>query len=108
MTYEPKTDEQIKQLAVDTFNEKIFWATMIQHDPRMLSMVFMPLGFMEEKDILELKEHNAVPYEYMDKAGPRSVNGYPSFFSCHWINFKDYERVIEKLEEIKAAVEAVK
>lgn len=33
-------------------------------------------------------------YEYMDKAGPRSVNGYPCFFSFRWLDKRDSRRVV--------------
>jgi hypothetical protein len=33
-----------------------------------------------------------VIYEWMEKAGPRSVNGYPTFFSCRLLHKEDWER----------------
>lgn len=33
-----------------------------------------------------------VVWEYYDKAGPRGINGYPCFFSCHLMHREDWER----------------
>lgn len=107
--YTPRTSEEIRQLALDAFKGNIFFATMIpdKDQDHMLPMVFMPIALATEELLKELCEFDAVPYEYFDKAGPRSVNGYPCFFSMYYLSGKDYERVRSKLKEIKEAMEKV-
>ena len=107
MVYQPKTDEEIKTLALDLFQTKIFIATMIKQDQQehLIPMIFMPIAFADKKLIDELLRVDGIPYEYMDEAAPRSINGYPCFFSMHYLSRTDYKRVWHKLQEIKAAVE---
>ena len=108
-TYTPKTNEEIRQLALDAFKGNIFFATMIpdKDQDHLLPSVFMPIMFAGEELLKKLFELDAVPYEYFDKAGPRSVNGYPCFFSMYYLSGKDYDRVRSKLKEIKEVMENV-
>jgi len=41
-------------------------------------------------------------YEYLDKAGPMSVNGQPNFFSCRFMNKEDAATMWEYYEKYKA------
>jgi hypothetical protein len=107
MDYTPKTDEEVKQLALDIYKNKIFIATMIKPNQlrEMIPMVFMPLMFMETKVFNELKDMGAIPYEYYDEAMPRSINGFPCFMSMNILSGDDYHRVLAKLNEIREATE---
>jgi hypothetical protein len=99
--YTAKTPEQIEALAWDINAGHVFgtWSC----PPDMIRVCFMVLAFMEEKHLKNLKEQNiAHLYETMDKAGSRSVNGYPSFMSAQYINEDDMEKVITRLKEIEA------
>jgi hypothetical protein len=100
-----KTDAEIKQLAVDTLADKIFWMTMIDRIEDV-GMVFMVFALMEPEDRRALLANRPILYEYIDKAGPRSVNGYPCFMSFQWVTDDDYQKVITKAREIKAAIDA--
>lgn len=40
-------------------------------------------------------------YEYLDKAGPMSVNGMPNFFSCRFLNIEDTKKMFEYYETYK-------
>jgi hypothetical protein len=60
----------------------------------MLGMVFLPISLgglsrMPKRDI----EKIGVFYEYLDKAGPMGISGYPCFFSVHILNKEDWEKV---------------
>lgn len=37
-------------------------------------------------------------YEYLERAMPRSSNGYPCFFSLQWLNAEDWEAFYEIYE----------
>ena len=37
-------------------------------------------------------------YEFVDKAGPRSINGYPIFFSFRMIHTDDWARAAAAIE----------
>lgn len=72
-----KTDE-LKKLAVDFHHGHIFTNRDIAQPNLFLHSVFMPLIFMKfsKKDA----ECVGLIYEYLDKAGPRSINGMPMFY----------------------------
>ena len=36
-------------------------------------------------------------YEHMSKAGPRGINGYPMFMSCHLMHKEDWERALKAI-----------
>jgi len=62
--------------------------------------------FMEKEDLLDIAKHSAMLYEYMDKAGPRAINGYPCFFSMRILwkeNWEDLCNLIDKCEASKDA-----
>jgi len=56
-----------------------------------LGMVFMPiaLGGLQFRDVEDL----GMVYEFLHKAGPRSINGYPCFLSMNLVNRSDAERI---------------
>jgi hypothetical protein len=69
-----------------------------------LHLVFMPLAFGVTKDMSEedISQIGGV-WEWLSEAGPRSINGYPSFFSCRFLHKDDleiarkaYEREMER------------
>ena len=89
-----KTDEQIKQLIMDVVGGRVFCDFMIpEGQTNTLAMVFMPLALMERKDGLRLMEVDeaSMVYEYLEKAGPRSINGMPGFFSFQFLNRADHD-----------------
>ncbi len=45
----------------------------------------------------------SVPYEYIDKAAPRSVNGLPIFFSMRMLSRADQKRLSEKVQRLREA-----
>ena len=103
--YEPKTEDEIKKLAAATFGQQIFWSTMVA-DESLIPAIFMPLMFMDGDTINKLIAINAIPYEYLNKAGERLVNGYPIFISIQFVSAADYNRVVEKLKVIESAIDA--
>jgi len=92
--------EDLKQLAIDVVENKVFTSNHLPKEAeRFLCNIFMPLIFMEDppKDL-------ALVYEYLEKAGPRAINGYPIFDSCHFLTteqLKDLNNHIQQYMEIK-------
>ena len=101
-------EREINQLALDMVHHLIFSDRHL-HEPdiRTLSMVFMPLMFMNEKQVAELGENPpGLIYEYLSKAGPRSCNGMPMFFSCLMLSQSDAAKVMTKYKAVIAAEKA--
>lgn len=75
-TTQPKTDSDLKKIAVDLYEGKIFTDRHIQGSE--IQMVFMPiaLGAFQNVSEEELKDLGLI-YEYLDQAGPRSINNMP-------------------------------
>lgn len=104
-----KSPEYLTQLAKDiamnlVFTDRHVRDFYITH----LGMIFMPLilgAFADDTD--EYKNDIGMIYEYYDKAGPRSVNGYPCFFSLCYLNKHDTMIVWEKYAKIKELLDAV-
>jgi len=102
----PLLDEKkLRELAMDICDGKIFHDRMIGPDRlrQDVGMVFMPfaLGALEG-----LKPKTiGLMYEYYDKAGPRSVNGMPCFFSfriLHRNNLDDLQKYMEEIDYFKS------
>ena len=88
------TDEELKQLAIDIAEGRVFTSNSVQND--YLDMVFMPLLFLNNDQRKELIEKEpAFFYEYIDKASPRSVNGMPCFTSFRYLPSSDLKRLNE-------------
>lgn len=97
-----KTDEEIRQLVMDVAGGIVFCDWMIPDEQiqHMMSMVFMPIALMGKEDAEKLAEEEcSMVYEYMEKAGPRSVNGLPGFFSFQFLNCADHDFFGEEMEK---------
>lgn len=109
--YNPKTDEEIKNLALDFCNGRIFTSLQIHpnEQKRMLSSVFMVLAFMKKEQIEEMQRQKIqMVYADMSEAMKMSVNGYPIFFSCAMLNDVDTKRFIAKVEDVKKQLANIK
>lgn len=106
-----RTDAELRQLAVDVADGKVFHDRMVaENDDPFMS--FMVLKLMDDDQLTEwLDQAPALVYEYLAKAGPRAINGYPTFFSFQWLNEMELEifapMVTELLEAKKAFVTGV-
>lgn len=142
MKFEPignKTEEELKKIAKDIFNDKVFTIFQIPEAQRasMCKMVFMPLLFMgpscpyqissddpnykiyerenkiweilhkdeEERQFKELYMPSiGLVYAYYVENGnhntsPRSINGFPIFTSCRFLNPEDTDKLRDYLDE---------
>ena len=105
--YFKRTDKEIKDLALGVYKGEIFTSAQIRKGyENMLHLIFMPLVFMKPEQLDELKEQGAyLFYANMSDAGPTSCNGYPSFFSMGYLDKDDTERMWDKYEAIKKAID---
>ena len=89
------TEQQMKQLAMDIVDGKVFGSwSLDEHSQSLTTCIFMPILFMNEEQTKKMKEDEVVHlYEYLDKAGPRCINGYPMFTSMAYITKKDWHIV---------------
>ncbi len=102
-----KTDEELKQIALDLFHGRIFSDRHCNTLEEIRSS-FLILAFMDEKHAEEMKEKKvSFVYEYLSEAGPRSINGRPVFFSCRYLDEAESKKMFEYYEKMKTAVEAI-
>lgn len=91
-------NDELKQLALDIHEGKVFgtWNIPENESPDTAGVVFMPaiLGAEIPEDVVHL-------YEYIEKAGPRSVNGMPIFMSMHILKRYDHEKLVPMINELK-------
>lgn len=87
-----------RQLAMDIVDGKVFGSWAIT-EKDMIGLVFMPLSLGAK-----IADDTAHVYEYYDKAAPRSINGYPIFFSMTAITTKEWPQIVKwcrKFERMK-------
>lgn len=103
---EKRTDEELKEIAVDLVHGQIY-STQHQFlidNPDMIPSVFMPLALMTpEVSKVFLARNPAMIFEYISKAGPRSINGQPGFFSFQYLDQEEYKKVMEYYHKLKAS-----
>lgn len=86
------SDDEIADVVRGLVAGSIF--TAAQCPPEMLTSVFMVLGLggLGQND----PETVGMIYEYMDKANPMAINGFPTFFSCKLIHKEDWAIIAER------------
>ena len=98
------TEQELRQLALDMVEGKVFGTWDLPEDHQhLIGNIWMVL-ILGGADILT--DDVAHVYEYLDKAGPRSVNGYPIFWSCRVLTKEDAKKLsplIDKLEKQREA-----
>ena len=99
--------EKISELALGIFQARIFTSGMIDKaDWRLLPCIFMPLGFMDEKQRAEFLRHPpALMYGPLDSACPRSINGYPFLTEMGMVYEQDQKLLVHKFKALVAAAE---
>lgn len=91
------SDDELREF-IDAFvSGRIFTSNHVpEGHGDLIAMVFMPIAFGAVTP--ETAEEIGLVYEYLDKAGPRSINGMPIFFSCRLLHKKDWERALPVLK----------
>lgn len=84
----PEAD--LKKLALAYCNNTIFGSWQLPR-PEDITMSFPVLMFLEKEKI---PSNLGAVYEYYKEAAPRSCNGYPIFFSCHFLSSNDYKKLL--------------
>lgn len=98
----PRMDEaQIKEAVMGLLHGHIYTADMCP--PDMIGMVFFPV-LMGGLDDFDLDQIGNV-YEYMDKAGERSINGCPIFLSCRVVHKDDWDVIVKRAMRVHAIME---
>jgi hypothetical protein len=92
-----KSEEELREFVIDFLAGRIY-TTAHMPETANLGLVFMPLIFgalseWSEEDWAEI----GIIYEYLDKAGPRSVNGMPGFFSMQLMHVDDWARCLKAI-----------
>ena len=89
------TRDELKQLAIDALEDRVFTSIHLERDGNieMLRQVFLPLALGALREMTEdrVDKINLI-YEYISKAGPHSINGYPMFFTMN-ILFEDDAKI---------------
>lgn len=102
------TDEELRQIAVDLHAGRI-WSDRNCRSVEEVRMSFLIVAFMDGKDLKAMEERGVdFIYEYLDQAGPRSVNGMPVFLSMKTLTKPEADKMFEFYKKIKAAVDSVK
>lgn len=88
------SDDDLRAFVDDFISGRIFsMHHMSEHQMGNVAMVFMPLalGALAGYSENELKKIGTI-YEELSKAGPRSINGMPCFFSFKILHMDDWKR----------------
>lgn len=95
-----KTLEELKQIAMDIYDQKVFIDRYCR--PEEIGMVFMPiiLGCFKDQD-KEYLEDIGLIYEYYSEAGPRGINGKPTFTSLKLLSKGDTNIMFDYYNEYK-------
>src|SRR5262245_23963408 len=101
MALEPLTEEEITTLAREIVTNVVYWPP--DQDAAECSFAIMKLAEFDEDTV---KNVGWVCERY-DKAGPRSVNGWPAFFSFRLIHKDSLEPLFAKIREMDAALNGV-
>jgi len=102
-----KTDQELKELAMGMHSGTVFSNMHLRKgDENMMSMIFMPLALgalskMTEEEISDV----GLIYEHLSAAGPRGINGYPTFFSFNILTKRESETLFEHLKKIQEFME---
>lgn len=98
MVVEAVTPPNLRALALDIVEGKVFGSWQLHNPAKELSMVFLALLFANKEDTPT--DIGAV-YEYMSSAGVGSINGYPIFYSCRFLTMQQYKDVCEYAKEAR-------
>lgn len=104
--YNSQSDADLEQLAQDIVAGKvlhsIYHIDSIERAGLGIESIWMILFLVGDR-IAPWSVANEIwaVYEYLDKAGPRSVNGMPSFLSARFIDRKDSEKLHKRVVEIE-------
>jgi hypothetical protein len=96
------SDAELREFVLGVCDDKVFTSAHLQQREGgldLLRMVFLPLalGAMKEAPEAHIKDVGLM-WEWMREAGPRSINGYPMFFSVRFMHQLDWERALPAIK----------
>lgn len=113
--YKTPDEEEIQKMALAFAAGTVFTSLHFTDEREfgeMLPSVFLPIGlagiksFFTEEEFVEFKP---IFYQYLEEAGPRSVNGFPIFFSVKIMKWDDFNTLVRPrvlaIAEAKGAVQ---
>lgn len=100
---ERMTPKEITDMGVALWKNEIFCDVFLPPgSENLVGSVFMPLMFINREHLsahIEAGFHHV--WEFISAAAPRSINGYPSFFSMNFIHFEDLEAAFEHMKKVE-------
>ena len=101
--YVGHSKSDILELALGVRAGTIFGSWMLSEtDRHLLNSIFMPLMFMDDMHKKTLIRDEIVHfYGKLNDAAPRSINGFPMFFSMRSINKEDCDHLQSTLEHLE-------
>ncbi len=105
--YSCKSTSELKKIAHDIYIGKLFCNRQVE--PNMFSSVFMVWALLDPMQKKEMIDSGmSMVYASMEDTAPRSINGYPVFWSMSVLNKQDdrkvymyYKQIQEKMGEYK-------
>lgn len=91
--------EELKAFAVGLAEGRVFTSSHVRN-PDDVRSVFMILALMRRLPPNDFLEKVGVVWEWIDKAGPRAINGMPMFFSCRFMHIADWARAVDAAKRI--------
>jgi len=102
-----RSDEELKRLAIDVHAGRIF-TNLDVPDGMTLDLVFPGLIFLDDEQRQKLRDEKPyLLFEYMTKAGPMSINGFPTFTSFQWLRMEETEKLLDYVMKIDAAIKEI-
>lgn len=91
--------EELKAFAIGLAEGRVFTSSHLK-DPNDIMSVFSVLALMRRLPPPDFLEKVGVVWEWLDKAGPRAINGMPMFFSCRFMHVADWARAVDAAKRI--------
>ncbi len=109
MSYKPKSNEELKEIALGMMGGSIFSSDhLLENEADLIGMVFMGVTLLEPIHREKMRSDNITFfYQDMNEALPRAINGRPCFMNFKMLNQADRERMHAIRERLQAAIEAV-
>ena len=102
MVTKPRTEQELREIALDIVEDRIFTDRHIREgDKHLITSVFPVLIFLTDEQREFLKERANLLYAYRHKAGRMATNGYPTFTEMHWLTKEHWEVVRQHVKKLQ-------
>lgn len=102
----PMPDKKLRELALDIVEQRVFGTWNIPPNAgHIVKMVFMPLALSRQKDLDVFREAGVFHfYEYVESRNmaPRSINGYPIFWSMRLLGKENWDRLVPLIKKLQS------